>query len=1334
MTTPTGPQAQRRKPSQLEDVLPLSPLQQGLFFHALFDEGADVYTAQLVLDLEGPLDTAALRAAAGTLLRRHANLRAGFRQRKEGTPVQVIHREVRTPWEEIDLTGRPGDVDGIIQRERGHRFELARPPLLRFILLKLAAQRYKLVFTNHHILLDGWSTPVLTTELFALYLNRGQDAGLPRVTPYKTYLAWLAGQDRAAAERAWRTALDGVDEPTLIVSDPSPDGALPAERIRIELAADVTARLAAAARAQGATLSTALQLAWGLVVGRLTGRDDVVFGGVVSGRPPELPGVEQMIGLFINTLPVRVRLRPRNTVGQALSRLQAAQADLMAHHHLGMTDIQRLTRVGNLFDTITVLENYPFDPDAAATDLGGVKVTGGGGHDATHYPLALAAVPGERLSLRLDYRPDLFSVDEARRLAERLRRALELIATAPDSLIGRADLLTPGERHQVLGSFNDTATVRPDAPPTITGVLAAHTARTPDAVAVRAGGESITFAELEARANRLAHRLIELGVTPETPVAMLLSRSADVVVASLATLKAGGYYAPIHHSYPPDRMAWALADTAAPVLLVDTGMADQAEEALRRLDHGPTVIVLDDDPELAGRPSDTPEIVVHPDQLAYELFTSGSTGLPKGVGVRHRDVLDFAGDARVRVGSERFLLHSAHAFDASTIEMWLPLLNGGTVVVSPPGDTDAGKVARLVEEERITGAFVTTTLFNLIAAERPTAFHGMTTVHTGGETGAPRAMAAVLEACPDISVQHVYGPTENIVYTTMLSLRGRVSATDAVAPIGRPIDDMRVYVLDTNLLPVPPGVVGEAYIAGAGMARGYLGRRGLTAERFVACPFGEPGERMYRTGDLVRWDEQGVIEYVDRADFQVKIRGFRIELGEIEGLLAGHPDIAHLAVIAREDRPGERRLVGYAVPAGGRELDPVLLRRYVAERLPEYMVPAAIVVLDALPMNGSGKLDRRALPAPDFDGAAAGRDPRGPDEETLAGLFAEVLGLERVGADNGFFDLGGDSILAIQLVTKARQAGLDLSARDVFAHQTVEALAAAVSAPLEERDATGFEPLLPLHAAGDREPLFFFPPAVGLAWSYFVFPPLLGADQPVYGLQTPGYRPGEPLAGSVDELAESFVAVLKTVRPSGPYHLAGWSLGGEIAFAVACRLQAAGDEVGLLALIDSYHGQDLTTADSEVLPDLLMGLGLDPDLLRGVRLDPSRPGEQAVEAARTVLGVLRERGDGLGGLDERTAIAAYENYRNARRLAVGYRPGRYRGDLVFFTAMRERTEGSLTAQGNWGPWLDGRIDEYAIDATHDELLDPEPAAEIAGVLTGVLEKLRSDRRSSPGPY
>ncbi|WP_243708274.1 amino acid adenylation domain-containing protein [Actinomadura sp. GC306] len=1308
--------------SQLEDILPLSPLQQGLFFHALYDSENDVYTAQIVFDLRGPLDVAALRAAAATLLRRHANLRAGFRQRKEGSPVQVVHREVRLPWNDADLSALPEDerdarARDLADAERARPFDMAKPPLLRFLLIKLADGLHRMVFTNHHILLDGWSTPVLQTELFALYLAKGDDAGMPRVAPYKNYLAWLAAQDRQAAEDAWRRSLDGVHEPTLVAPGAPEPGAATPGRVRTRLTEDLTAALSARARAQGVTLNTVLQLAWGTLLGRLTGSSDVVFGAAVSGRPPELPGVEQMIGLFINTLPIRVRVRPADTVAEALTRLQDEQAALMPHHHLGLSDIQRLSGTGTLFDTMTVLENYPFDPDAAGTDLGGLTLHDVDGYDASHYPLTFAAVPGRGLSLRIDHRTDLFSEDEAQRLMRRFVRILEAVAYRPDLPLGRIEVLDGDERARVLREWQGPVTGR--EPGTLTARFAARLAETPDATAVRASGESITYAELDRRANRLAHRLIGLGVRRDTPVAVLLERSADTVVASLAILKAGGAYAPIHHGYPEERLAWAVDEVAAPVLLVNTPM----RERVAALGTSARILVVDADPETAAQPDTDPGVPCHPEQLACVLFTSGSTGVPKGVMLRHRDALDLATDGRLRGGAhDRVLVHSPHAFDASIYEIWTPLLHGGTAVVAPPGHLDGAAFEEIIAAEDLTGLFLTTTLFNLVADERPHAFARLREVLTGGEAGSPAAIRKVLAACPDTEVGNVYGPTEATTYTTIGGQRGPLAdPAETSALLGRPIDDMRVYVLDPGLRPVPPGVAGEAYIAGAGLGRGYLRRPALTAGRYVADPFGAPGDRMYRTGDLVRWRPDGTLEYLDRVDFQVKVRGFRIELGEIEAAIAAHPAVANVAVVAREDTPGVKTLVAYVIANGpargdarpeplGEERGVDGLREFVAARIPEYMVPAAFVRLDTFPVGPTGKLDRRALPAPDYGEAAAGRDPRTPEEERLCAIVAGVLGLDRVGADVSFFDLGGDSIAALKLVTRARQEGIELTPRDVFTHQTVEALTRVG----EPEDRLGFEVLLPIRTSGTRPPVFFVHPAGGLAWGYLQFQRHLGPDQPVYGLQARAFTRPE-LPGSVAEMAEDYLAQIRAVRPAGPYHLAGWSLGGLVAYEMAVRLQAAGERVGLLALIDAYHGQDLESERREVLPELLEAIGVDAGMIA----------EDGNPDMAQIMAVLAERDDALATLGEDDLVNVYRNYENGLRQAEEYRPGRFRGDIVFFTALRGRTADSPTGRANWGPLVEGEIEDYPLDVDHHLLLEPGPAAEMGAVLAAKLDKLQS---------
>ncbi|MFE9381464.1 non-ribosomal peptide synthase/polyketide synthase [Streptomyces sp. NPDC006855] len=1027
---------------RLADVLPLSPLQQGLFFHAVYDEQAeDVYTVQLALDIEGTVDRAALRAAAQTLLSRHTGLRAAFRHEGLDVPVQVIPDHVELPWQECDFTdvpeaGREAAVRRWTEEDRAVRFDPARPPLMRFALLSTAADRHRLVITNHHLLLDGWSMPVLVKELLTLYTHQGDGTRLPRVTPNRDYLTWVAGQDRTAAEAAWRQVLDGLDEPTLVAPGGRDGSPAAPDRVTVDLPAALTERLTACTRTGGVTLNTLFQAAWAMVVGQLTGRDDVVFGGTVSGRPPQVPGIESMVGLFINTLPVRVAVDPAETLGALLDRLQDQQAGLMDHQHLGLTDIQQTAGLGELFDTLVVFENYPLDADVLETG-NGLTVVGVEGHDATHYPLILTAVPGQRMQLRLDFRTDLFTSDAATALMDRLVRFLENASEAFDLPVGRISLLGHDEREKLLVTWNDgEAAVRDDrAVPALFGDLAGWS---PSAPAVVADAGSLSYGELDARANRLAHRLLAAGVRPEDRVAVYMERSPDLVVALLAVLKAGGAYVPLDARFPESRIGQILTGTGAAVLLAD------AADAVPGAAAGLTVIEARAALDEAGAPAHDPGVDVRPEQLAYVMFTSGSTGVPKGVGVTHRDIAELAAASRFEDGHERVLLHSPTAFDASTYEVWVPLLGGGRVVVAPPGDLDAVSLRETVDRHGVTALWLTAGLFRLIAEEGPGCLARVRQVWTGGDVVPAAAARRVLEACPGLVLVDGYGPTETTTFATAHPV-GSASEVPPVLPIGRPLDGMRVYVLDTALRPVPATVAGELYIAGSGLARGYLGRPGLTGERFVADPFGPAGGRMYRTGDLVRWNADGQIEYLGRTDDQVKVRGFRIELGEIEAVLAGHAGVVQASVVVREDRPGDQRIVAYAVLGEGAGADVSGLREHVAAALPEYMVPSAFITLDTLPLTGNGKVDRRALPAPEL-GNGSGRAPVGAQEEILAGLFAEVLGLPSVSVDDSFFDLGGHSLLATRLVSRIRSVfRTELTVRALFEAPTVAALVGRVA-------------------------------------------------------------------------------------------------------------------------------------------------------------------------------------------------------------------------------------------------------------------------------------------------
>ncbi|MFD6751009.1 non-ribosomal peptide synthetase, partial [Streptomyces anthocyanicus] len=618
----------------------------------------------------------------------------------------------------------------------------------------------------------------------------------------------------------------------------------------------------------------------------------------------------------------------------------------------------------------------------------------------------------------------------------------------------------------------------------------------------------------------------------ETPVAVLMERSVDLVVALLAVLKAGGFYLPLHSGYPLERMQWIVDETSAPVLLTDRAMRD------RGLPNTAALVVVDEDEHLAGLPVSDPGIESRPEQLAYVMYTSGSTGRPKGVAVTHRDVLDLVVDGMFGAGAhERVLMVAPYAFDPSTYELWVPLLHGGRTVITPEGDLSVATLARLIAQEEITGLQVTAGLFRVMAEEDPGCFAGVREVITGGDVISPTAVERVLEHCPGTVVRSTYGPTETTLFATQAPW---VVADEVPAPIpvGRPLDGMRAHVLDGALQPVPAGGTGELYIAGAGLARGYFGRADLTAERFVADPYGPAGTRMYRTGDLARWSGDGLLEFVGRVDDQVKIRGFRIELGEIEAVLSRFSGLAQVAVVAREDQPGDKRLVAYVVAEPGNDApDTEALRAHAAGLLPEYMVPSAFVVLDRLPLTTNGKLDRRALPEPDAPTkTGTGRGPRTPREEILCGLFAEVLGVPTVGIDDSFFALGGHSLLASRLVSRIRTTlNVELPVTALFETPTIAALVGGLDRTPGSSSGDSFGVLLPLRTEGDLDPLFCVHPAIGLSWAYSGLLRHLDRQQPLYGLQARKFSDPDAAAPGVEEMVEDYLNEIRSVQPSGPY-------------------------------------------------------------------------------------------------------------------------------------------------------------------------------------------------------
>jgi amino acid adenylation domain-containing protein len=963
-----------------------------------------------------------------------------------------------------------------------------------------------------------------------------------------------------------------------------------------------------------------------------------------------------------------------------------------------------------LFQVMLAVQNTP----EAVLDLPGLEIgVVPAGEPTAKFDLSftLEEQPGVNgLRGLLTFARDLFDADSAQRLVDRFLRVLDALISDPRQPIARVDILDTGEREQLLTEWSGTFDGVLSG--TLPELFAAQVARTPDAVAlVAGGGVELTYSELDVCAGRLARRLVAAGVGPECGVAVLMEHSAALAVVLLAVVKAGGFYVPLDVRYPLAHRQAITVETRVGVVVTDDALCAQAVEL------GLTVLVVDAPLDAVADGAEPLAVPCDARQLAYVMYTSGSAGRPKGVAVTHGDVVALASDGRF-AGSdfEAVLLHSPYSFDASTFELWVPLLNGGRVVVAPSGDLTAGGLGRVVAEHGVTALWLTAGLFAVVAEEEPGCFRGVRQVWTGGDVVSPVAVGAVLEACPGIVVANGYGPTE----TTTFAATHRVeSAPRGVLPIGRPLDGMRAYVLDAVLRPVPAGCVGELFLAGAGLSRGYVGRPGLTAERFVADPFGAAGVRMYRTGDLARWSRGGLLEFVGRADQQVKLRGFRIEPGEVEAVLAGHRAVAQAAVVVREDLPGGRGLVGYVVPAG--EVDVEGLRAHLSARLPEYMVPAAIVTLDALPLTVNGKLDRQALPAPEWTTTEISRRARTPQEQHLAELFAELLGIETVGIDDDFFELGGHSLLATRLIARIRTTmNLDVDLRTVFQNPTV----AGLVAHMEIGGASdGFDVMLPLRPSGRHAPLFCFHPASGIGWSYYRLLSYLDSECPIYAVQAHGLAGRDLLPESMEKMAVDYADHIMKVQPEGPYHFLGWSFGGHAAHAVATELQRRGERTALLAMLDAYP-----MGDSAEAVQIIDQRGLLLSLIDG---DEDVVGDGPVTTER-VIEVLRDQGGPLSTLSEEQITAVVETRMNNIQLVQKFTPRRFDGDLLLFVSATGQNSDVASSGEPWRPYVAGAIETQGVISSHDALMQTESLAQFAPILAARLRSLTGD--SSPsGP-
>jgi nonribosomal peptide synthetase DhbF len=1333
------------KPSKI----PLSFAQRRLWFLYHLEGPSPTYNIPVVVQMSGELDQSALQGALNDVVERHETLRTIFPETM-GISHQCILDAAEAQIELLVSNSSETELQNELTAAVRYSFDLAVEPAIRAQLFILGPNEYILLLLLHHIVGDGWSLTPLTRDLAAAYTARRSGVAVkwsPLPVQYADYALWqerLLGNENDKDSMTykqlafWKETLANLSDQLEYPTDyKRPDEAsYRGETLDFYINPELHRRLLGLAKGYGVSLFMVLQAGLAALLTRLGAGNDIPIGSPIAGRSDDALG--NLVGLFVNTLVLRTDTSGDPSFRNLLARVR--RVNLNAYEHQDIP-FERLVEALNpvrsrsrhpLFQIMLALQNTP-DPKLEIPDLQTnlqLYSVGAAKFDLTMELRELHTVEGNPAGLNgfLEYSTDLFKRNTVKLLIDRMLRLLEAAASDPDQLIGRLEILSSEERQKILIDWNQTSEeIQPNCLPAL---FEEQVIRSPKNIAVVFESAALTYEELNMEANKLAHMLIAKGVGPEQFVALVLPRSLEMIVGLLAVLKAGAAYLPIDPEYPHDRITFMLGDALPACILTNSN----AMSKLSKLNNG-MHIVLDEVGTIeelkqysAANPVDADRVQsLSPFNSAYIIYTSGSTGVPKGVVIPHQNVVRLFGATELWFhfnSDDVWTMFHSYAFDFSVWEIWGPLLHGGRLVVVPLSiSRSPAEFLQLLVSEKVTVLNQTPSAFyQLMQADRENLDLGQDLslhfVIFGGEALELSRLEDWYNRHPENAptLINMYGITETTVHVSYLALNKSIASRRGNSLIGCGITDLDVYVLDANLQPVPPGVVGELYVAGAGLARGYLGRPGLTAHRFVANPFSSLGTRMYRTGDLARFHEDGSLDYMGRADHQIKIRGFRIELGEIEAVIAKHSNVEQVAVIVREDQPGDKRLVAYVVSAAKISFDSAHLRQYVAEVLPNYMLPSAFVEIAELPLTSNGKLDCKALPAPDFGAVVIGRGPRTPQEEVLRDLFMEVLDLPRVGIDDGFFDLGGHSLLAVHLMSKIRDSlGIQLSIGNLFEAPTVAGLAERLEIGTSQ---SALDVLLPLRPNGEQPPIFCVHPAGGLSWCYAGLMTSLGTDYPIYGLQARGISELVDFPQTLDEMAADYIKHIQTIQPMGPYHLLGWSLGGNIVQAMATQLQSQGKKINLVAMLDAYPSHFLPIKDAPDEEESLIALlalgGYDPEGL----------GDKPLDLAGAIE-ILHRDGSALASLEEETILNLKETYVNSVRILRQYRPKPFNGNILFFRSTIIPEWFDPIYPESWKPYIDGQIEQYDIDCRHKDMCQPGPLAEIGQILARKLYEVKN---------
>nr|WP_244172052.1 non-ribosomal peptide synthetase [Myxococcus virescens] len=1303
-------------------ALPLSFAQQRLWFLAQLEPDSTVYNVPASVRLTGALNVPALKQSFDALVHRHEALRTTFRT-EGGSPVQVIDPRGGARLDIVDLRSLPAarreeEAQRIAQEASQRPFDLESGPLLRIALLALSEQDHVLVLVMHHIVSDGWSMGLLVRELTELYasFSQGQPSHLPELPlQYADYAVWqrewLQGDVLDAQLGYWKQRLDGAPRLLELPTDrPRPAvQSLEGAYVPFTLGRELSEAVHALARREGVTPFMVLLAAFQAVLARYSGQDDVSVGSPIAGRTRA--ETEGLIGFFVNTLVLRTRLEGSPSFRELLARVREVTLGAYAHQDVPFEKLvealrpERSLSHSPLFQVMLTFDSTPDAGGGAQAGMGMKHVAVE--HRVSRFDLSLGFVEGkDGFSGGLEYSTVLFEPATAARLLAHLKTLLEGAVTEPDRSVYALPLLGADEQRRLLVEWNDTGSGDVEEA-SIHALVERQAAATPDAVAVVAGDEVLTYRELMQRSDRLARKLRTLGVGPEVRVGLCAERNADLLIAVLGILKAGGAYVPLDPAYPSQRLAFMIEDSQPRVLVGQRALLDA-------LPHGDVArLALDDANGVVAEAEAAPVPGSTPDHLAYVLFTSGSTGRPKGVALAHRSAVAFLRWTTRAFSSDELvgvLASTSLNFDLSVFEMFAPLIRGGAVVIA----RNALELPSLPGARRVSLVnTVPSAMAELVRAHAVP--DSVRTVNLAGEPLAQSLVEAIHQSAPGVQrVLNLYGPTEDTTYSTWtMAPRGATREPT----VGRPIEGTRAYVLDALGQPVPQGVAGELYLGGAGLARGYVDRPELTAERFVPDAFSpRPGARLYRTGDRVRWLPDGVLQYLGRIDQQVKVRGFRIELGEIEAVLRRHPDVREAVALVHDDGSEGRRLVAYIVPQPDRVPDATALRRFVKEGLPDFMVPSAVMVLASLPLTPNGKVDRKALPAPDAlrpESTRAYVAPRDALELLLMRIWEELLGTGPIGIHSDFFELGGHSLLAMRMVSLIRERlGRSLPVVSLFQAGTLAELASRL------RQSPGHaSPLVPIQSGGSQRPVFCVHPVSGNVLPYLELSRRLGPDQPFYAFQALGLDGERAPLGTVEAMASTYVEAMRGVQASGPYRLAGWSLGGVVAFEMARQLEQQGEQVEQLTLIDAYAfdqrpaepvGAEWIAARFVEFTGQLLGLPVSE------LMADAHPADEA-----SLLGRLLELGRRTGvlaqGVGSEQLHALYRVYESNLRALWDFQPGRYGGRVTLLRA--SETHVPTGTDGGWGALAAGGVEVHELSGDHHSILRAPAVDVIAETMT-----------------